>query len=561
MLKANPKLQIGAAILLMLTGCGGNGDSGSSSTSLTNTKENTGAALSSSNNQYDTTPGPTLSADLLATVLADTTTVGGRYSREPVYVWARPSSGPMPGGTPIANPNVPALSVDQSTTDPAYIHAGMPGPKIFELGAVVWDSSQRAAFALNELRLAVSLSGAKEDVAAQVSAPAGTELLRIDPMMRASSPINAHTVEDRVTHTLTAARPLVLRKGEDVPLYRVLQHWESHENGYQFAQLMVLDGEADNQFRVCLNAHALNAKRLTCSIWNVPEGWKIGDKLEFKGYYVVDDRSVYGETQPGLLYWRTAGEAPQQVADAPISAQGISGGVLATMIDSWGFTGLSPDRALPQRYASAVDAAGNRVQPDSTQAAAVMSHYDIDAIDSEVDPDVYQPLDGAVYSTLVSSRYTGSSSAADPDDPMFKRLKLGFSMTNSYLGKDSPAKSVSNYVAVAIGSADEDDEENVIPLHATNHRNYGIDRLVPFGTLNQWQTRFGDNSNVVTMEVLPGKQPDEAKLCWKVALTELQRTVCTSYRIPANWQLGQQLQVVGQHVEAPGPQYWGTGSF
>ncbi|MDO4231389.1 MAG: hypothetical protein Q4D19_04585 [Lautropia sp.] len=104
---------------------------------------------------------------------------------------------------------------------------------------------------------------------------------------------------------LSTRNTRTLTYGSVVPRFQVLQRWESAA-GDQFMELMVLDSYRNDQFRLCFNLHLPVARRLFCSIWQVPANWKLDEPLVFNGIYVADDRSVAGES--GHRYWMTPPE-------------------------------------------------------------------------------------------------------------------------------------------------------------------------------------------------------------------------------------------------------------
>ncbi|MDO5056978.1 MAG: hypothetical protein Q4E06_06565 [Lautropia sp.] len=136
-----------------------------------------------------------------------------------------------------------------------------------------------------------------------VPAP-GAGLLRLDNTAHArvtNAPRDGQSAPSTQVPLQGTGEALILRHGEVVPMYRRLQRWQ---NGEHFAELLLLDSYQRNQFRLCINHHLPQVKRLTCSIWEAPDDWAL-DKVKphFKGIYVNDDRSTVGEA--GNLYWQT----------------------------------------------------------------------------------------------------------------------------------------------------------------------------------------------------------------------------------------------------------------
>jgi lipoprotein len=108
---------------------------------------------------------------------------------------------------------------------------------------------------------------------------------------------------------LRSAGSYTLRAGEVVPFKQVLQHWQD-DKGNQ-ATLKVLKGKAKDEFRLCLDQQLPAIKRLSCSHWRIPAGWRLDISPEFKGISVADDRSAVGGS--GTLYWQTRPEASRDM--------------------------------------------------------------------------------------------------------------------------------------------------------------------------------------------------------------------------------------------------------
>lgn len=108
---------------------------------------------------------------------------------------------------------------------------------------------------------------------------------------------------------LGSAGSYTLRAGDVVPFKQVLQHWQD-DKGNQ-AALKVLKGKARDEFRLCLEQQLPAIKRLSCSHWRIPAGWRLDISPEFKGISVADDRSTAGGS--GTLYWQTRPEAAKNL--------------------------------------------------------------------------------------------------------------------------------------------------------------------------------------------------------------------------------------------------------
>ncbi|WP_455033297.1 hypothetical protein [Lautropia mirabilis] len=93
---------------------------------------------------------------------------------------------------------------------------------------------------------------------------------------------------------------------DGVASYGLLKRWGSHA-GYQ-TKLLLLQGDSEQQAKLCWNIELPEARRLQCVVWQAPANWKRGQQLQVVDQYLVDDRSVY-EGEKGFEYWR--GHFPQ----------------------------------------------------------------------------------------------------------------------------------------------------------------------------------------------------------------------------------------------------------
>ena len=104
------------------------------------------------------------------------------------------------------------------------------------------------------------------------------------------------------TLTLNTDKPFSAAFSSRVP-YGVLSVWKDGQ-GHNY-QLMLLPGNT-GEARLCWNVNADVVKRLSCSTWTAPQGWKRGDQLKDGLRYTIDDRTAYGEQ--GLVYFNNNGK-------------------------------------------------------------------------------------------------------------------------------------------------------------------------------------------------------------------------------------------------------------
>lgn len=87
--------------------------------------------------------------------------------------------------------------------------------------------------------------------------------------------------------------------------YGVLKQWRSPQQNTLMAQVMLIQGNAANEAKLCWNTDIAYTKRLQCAVWRVPANWQRGQQLTLVEQYMVEDRKPYPNDQ-GFLYWRTA---------------------------------------------------------------------------------------------------------------------------------------------------------------------------------------------------------------------------------------------------------------
>lgn len=74
---------------------------------------------------------------------------------------------------------------------------------------------------------------------------------------------------------------------------------------------------------------------------------------------------------------------------------------------------------------------------------------------------------------------------------------------------------------------------------------FRLDGVASYGLLKQWGTQVGDLAKLL---LLKGDSDQQAKLCWNIERPDTKRLQCVVWQAPANWQRGQQLQVVDQYL-------------
>ena len=78
-----------------------------------------------------------------------------------------------------------------------------------------------------------------------------------------------------------------LKQGQVLSFNQVLHQWTG-PGPYQSLQLMVLNGEQENQFRVCFNINVVLTRSLVCNTWQVPNNWNYMHTLRYVGPYLLE---------------------------------------------------------------------------------------------------------------------------------------------------------------------------------------------------------------------------------------------------------------------------------
>ena len=87
---------------------------------------------------------------------------------------------------------------------------------------------------------------------------------------------------------------------------------------------------------------------------------------------------------------------------------------------------------------------------------------------------------------------------------------------------------------------------------------FRLDGVASYGLLKQWGTQVGDLAKLL---LLKGDSDQQAKLCWNIERPDTKRLQCVVWQAPANWQRGQQLQVVDQYLVDDRSVYEGEKGF
>ncbi len=100
-----------------------------------------------------------------------------------------------------------------------------------------------------------------------------------------------------------AGSAYALKQGLSHPYEKALLSWQDGQDNQ--LQLLLMPGSSADRAQLCFRHQLANARRLSCSLWRLPANWSFGQRLQYEGVYIDDDRSVHPDGS-GHRYWRTA---------------------------------------------------------------------------------------------------------------------------------------------------------------------------------------------------------------------------------------------------------------
>ena len=231
---------------------------------------------------------------------------------------------------------------------------------------------------------------------------------------------------------------------------------------------------------------------------------------------------------------------------APISAAGVRGDALLTMLDQKGC--LTLDRATS--YNGTRVTTGKPLELPEPRA------------DTDLNPNNYQKTTpnspgllspfAALGNIICNTKYYQYHAAAPGEYSM--SVGSGPHPRHQYLGEKilRPFNSQGISVPLTI-TADSATLGDVVSAGSDRPSIGGIDipfsfrldGVASYGLLKQWGTQVGDLAKLL---LLKGDSDQQAKLCWNIEQPRARRLQCVVWQAPANWQRGQQLQVVDQYL-------------
>ena len=349
------KLQISAAVMLALAGCGGGGSSASEPLATTPGGNTLAGAITTPNAQTPAAPAPQAPATPAPQPQADTSsqqpatpTVPEQPAKPEQPAQPAPQQpgtsantpapatpAPVTPATPVAPTQHAAISaegitgavlatmLDQRSVEPGEQDSALAWPSTLDgqfLGASRLPSVQSVQFRSTPYAGEGERPGAPGSYSAAEGIYTYTAFngtVRTDnPSTYAVNSIGMDLDINRTDDAVVLGTKLVALdvNGEN---YQNGPHYTSHgykvgdnelirynevltewENGAHSVQISI-GRVADDQAALCWNFHLPNTSRLYCNKWKAPANWKAGQPLVHAGYYLVEDRN--GEK----LYWHT----------------------------------------------------------------------------------------------------------------------------------------------------------------------------------------------------------------------------------------------------------------
>ncbi|MDO4905845.1 MAG: hypothetical protein Q4A16_09935 [Lautropia sp.] len=278
-----------------------------------------------------------------------------------------------------------------------------------------------------------------------------------------------------------------------------------------------------------------------------------------------DTGSAPSSSQPQAPGQRAAGDAGQ--GTQAISAQGVDGAVLATMLvqNTYTFTNGTGARLRPMYHLyGAVPWNASDNSPIAPANAPTVFGF------QQYAPEIREPATPSHFSSAsFITNFTGF-----PDFGRFTDLRTRIQLSlhlpletekaSVYLFSDEAMKSASagqNILTLeqqatvtaqvrAPTGAITDDFPPMQTLSLKTART-GVslkhgERHVFGKVIRQWRD---DGDNQLQLQLLPGRSEDRARLCLQHRLSDAKRRSCALWRVPAGWQFGQPLHYEGISVD------------
>ena len=237
--------------------------------------------------------------------------------------------------------------------------------------------------------------------------------------------------------------------------------------------------------------------------------------------------------------------APQT---APISAAGVRGDALLTMLDQKGCLNLHHATSyngtrvttgqpleLPEPRAD-TDLNPNNYQKTTPNSPGLLSPFA--ALGNIIcDTQYYQ------YHAAAPGEYSLSVGSGPHPRHQYLGEKILREFNNQSISASLTVTADSASLGDVVTSPTHDGKSQISGVGAPF--SFRLDGAVSYGLLKQWGSQVG---NLAKLLLLKGDSDQQAKLCWNIEQPRARRLQCVVWQAPANWQRGQQLQVVDQYL-------------
>ena len=237
--------------------------------------------------------------------------------------------------------------------------------------------------------------------------------------------------------------------------------------------------------------------------------------------------------------------APQT---APISAAGVRGDALLTMLDQKGCLNLHHATS----YNGTRVTTGQPLELPELRADTGLnpSNYQKTTPNS---PGLQSPF-AALGNIICDAQYyqyhaaaPGEYSLSVGSTPHPRHQYLGEKILRGFTGQRISASLTVTADSASLGdvvtSPTHDGKSQISGVGAPF--SFRLDGVASYGLLKQWGTQVGDLAKLL---LLKGDSDQQAKLCWNINMQTVKRLQCQVWQVPANWKRGQELKEVDQYV-------------
>lgn len=560
MKKLHPNMIVGTTLTLLLAACG------SESTDLQATQKGTEsdqAALTSAAHDSESASGAlsgagtagvtkavagasntAISAEMLATMLNQSGTQHpadelppdrqgppppGPYMVPAIQI-AFPWTAAAPAGRADHVSPVPSLTIDQtirgaSTAELAngsLLHVNHTHARDPLLGHLNTHASFGMTPGVSDFRPRI-LAG----LTPLLDSKPGTPLLTLSKIAHIARSSDPH---DPTRAELRSENETVIRRGDTIPLDSVIKSWRW---GLDRITLHLRPRDNQQAIHLCLDIQRHLFRRQSCSRWQVPAGWTLGQKLTRLGDYVIDER-FEGRRRTQLQHWKVMDKGDERIVTTPVARnnQGISGALLNALLTSWSPDGavgsFSSSAHMPHAtgpYGAPVEGSKigphkvqQRFQPLSAEGGVRSGTYWL--VDSKPLQGTYEhyPVVSLLVKATITNR-TWSNGKHFVDLPQDVEIQQSGGPI-PYMPTLTSARSLA----------------------------FEANELVPFGSLRAWYRMDSPADHRVLLALYKGARRDQVELCWYVRAPALGRRVCTMWNVPTDWTPGKELTVAGTYV-------------